>query len=54
MIQQRVLLDMTPRQAELALEALGHSLLTRTAGQVEDNSDNQRIRALIATIKDQL
>jgi hypothetical protein len=54
MIAQRVVLDMTPRQAELTLEALRHSLLTRTAGQSTDSSDDQRIRALIATIKDQL
>jgi len=54
MISQRVILDMTPRQAELALEALRELLAVRTNQNREDCSDNQRIRALIATIKEQL
>ena len=54
MIAQRVKLDITPRQAELTLEALRELLAQRTNQNREDCSDNQRIRALIATIKEQL
>jgi len=54
MIAQRVLLDITPRQAELVLESLRVNLAQRTAENREDSSDNQRIRAVIATIKEQL
>jgi hypothetical protein len=54
MIAQRVLLDITPRQAELVLESLRVNLAQRTAENPEDSSDNQRIRAVIATIKEQL
>jgi len=54
MIAQRVLLDMTPRQAELTLEALRELLSVRTHQNREDCSDNQRIRAVITAIKEQL
>jgi len=51
MIAQRVLLDITPRQAELILAALRAEL--RLEGTVIDPSDAQRIRAVIGRIKDQ-
>jgi len=57
MIAQRVLLDITPRQAELVLESLRELLWDRTQqnpGDPDSASDNQRIRAVIATIKEQL
>jgi hypothetical protein len=57
MIAQRVLLDITPRQAELVLESLRELLWDRTQQNPRDPdsaSDNQRIRAVIATIKEQL
>lgn len=62
MIAQRVLLDITPRQAELLLESLRVNLARRTNIDLdsrrnenpEDSTDNQRIRAVIATIKEQL
>ena len=54
MIAHRVLLDITPKQAELLLESLRVNLARRTAENREDSSDNQRIRAVIATIKEQL
>jgi hypothetical protein len=57
MIAQRVLLDITPRQAELVLESLRELLHDRTQQNPNDPdsaSDNQRIRAMIATIKEQL
>jgi hypothetical protein len=57
MIAQRVLLDITPRQAELVLESLRELLSDRTQQNPNDPdsaSDNQRIRAMIATIKEQL
>ena len=54
MTAQRVLLDMTPRQAELVLDSLRELLWDRTHQNREDCSDNQRIRAVIATIMEQL
>jgi hypothetical protein len=54
MILERVRLDMTPAQAELVLESLRDTLLARYQENREDCSDNQRIRAVIACIKEQL
>jgi len=51
MIKQRVVLDITPRQAELVLAALRSEL--RLEGTIIDPADAQRIRAVVATIKDQ-
>jgi len=51
MIAQRVHLDLTPRQAELILAALRAEL--RLEGTVIDPSDAQRIRSVIAAIKEQ-
>jgi len=51
MIAQRVLLDITPRQAELILAALRAEL--RLEGTRIDPSDAQRIRSVIAAVKEQ-
>jgi len=51
MIQQRVQLDLTPRQAELVLAALRAEL--RLEGTIIDPGAAVRIRSVIASIKDQ-
>jgi hypothetical protein len=51
MIKERVVLDITPRQAALVLAALRAEL--RHEGTIIDSGDAQRVRAVIAQIKDQ-
>jgi hypothetical protein len=55
MIAQTVKLDLTPRQAELVLEALREDLANQTlVSKRREESDYQRIRAMISNIKEQL
>ena len=54
MIQQRVLLDLTPRQAQLVLAALREDLAQQVLiSERREESDNSRIRSVIAAIKEQ-
>ena len=54
MIAQRVLLDITPRQAELILAALREDLAQQVLiSERREESDNSRIRSVIAAIKEQ-
>ena len=54
MIAQRVHLDLTPRQAQLVLAALREDLAQQVLiSERREESDNSRIRSVIAAIKEQ-
>jgi len=54
MIAQRVQLDLTPRQAQLVLAALREDLAQQVLiSERREESDNSRIRSVIAAIKEQ-
>jgi hypothetical protein len=55
MIANLITLELTPRQAELVLEVLREDLSRQQLiSQRREESDYQRIRAMISNIKEQL